>query len=136
MTHQDKTVLYAEDNPENRLLVRRILEDAGYTFIEASTGEEAIELATTHRPELILMDLNFRTHMLEKCMDGYTAAAEIKHRGYDGSIIAVTSFDIPTSVLDTNPALDDYIQKPIIDELAVPPRTIDSFLDTVAHYCK
>lgn len=51
-------VLIVDDEPNNRLLLRTILEHAGYELAEASDGEEALSLARESPPDLIIMDLN------------------------------------------------------------------------------
>ena len=50
-------VLVVEDNPRNMKLFRDVLHDSGCRTLEASTGEEAVALATEHRPNLVLMDI-------------------------------------------------------------------------------
>ena len=111
-----KTILYVEDNFENRVLVRRVLEADGYSVIEASTATEAFKKLETLVPSLILMDINMPE------MDGYTLTSKIKENpAYKKTpIIAVTA-----NVLrgDRERSLeagcDGYIQKPIdIDILA------------------
>jgi CheY-like chemotaxis protein len=52
-------VLYIEDDPVNFTLVERILEfRPSLTLMHARTGQNGIELAQTHRPRLVLLDLN------------------------------------------------------------------------------
>jgi len=51
-------ILVVEDNERNMKLVRDVLEANGYETLEASTGEEAIELARAHAPALVLMDVH------------------------------------------------------------------------------
>lgn len=53
------SVLVADDTPELRLVVRMLLERAGGFDVvaEASDGQEAIELAERHRPDVVLLDL-------------------------------------------------------------------------------
>src|SRR5216110_2961902 len=51
-------VLYIEDNRENRMLVRAVLEAAGYTIVEAEDGLAGIEAAIREEPALILLDIN------------------------------------------------------------------------------
>jgi CheY-like chemotaxis protein len=52
------TVLTVDDDPIVRADLRLVLEDAGYTVCEdARNGIEAVELARTQRPDLILLDL-------------------------------------------------------------------------------
>ncbi len=54
---QQKTVLIAEDEPNNLKLAQGILEVSGYATLEASDGQQAIELARSYHPDLILMDI-------------------------------------------------------------------------------
>ena len=64
------TILYIEDNAENRLLVRRVLEVEGFTVVEADSGMAGLKKAETTRLDLILMDINLPE------IDGY----ELTHR--------------------------------------------------------
>ena len=66
------TVLYIEDKPDNRMLVRRVLMVEGIDVIEAENAELGIDLAQKERPDLILMDINMPG------MDGYTATNSIR----------------------------------------------------------
>lgn len=50
-------VLIVEDNDKNMKLVRDVLQATGYSTLEATTGEEAVELALAHEPALVLMDV-------------------------------------------------------------------------------
>ena len=50
-------VLIVEDNEKNMKLVRDVLQATGYSTLEATTGEEAVELALSHAPALVLMDV-------------------------------------------------------------------------------
>ena len=52
-----KTVLIVEDNELNMKLFHDLLEAHGYSTVGTRSGVEAIELARTHRPDLILMDI-------------------------------------------------------------------------------
>ena len=55
---EPQTVLLVEDTEDNRFMMRRLLEMTGYRVVEAMNGEEAVKLATTESPQLILMDLS------------------------------------------------------------------------------
>ena len=46
-----------EDNEKNMKLFRDVLQATGYSTLEAATGEDAIELAVTHTPALVLLDV-------------------------------------------------------------------------------
>ena len=50
-------VLVVEDNERNMKLFRDVLAGLGLPHLEATTGERAVELATEHRPDLALMDI-------------------------------------------------------------------------------
>ena len=110
------TILYVEDNIDNRTLVRRILTAEGYTLIEAANATQAMEILNTTRPDLILMDINMPD------MDGYSLTAKIKDtpRFESTPIIALTANvmrgDRERSL---EAGCDGYIQKPIdIDKLS------------------
>jgi two-component system, cell cycle response regulator DivK len=50
-------VLVVEDNEKNMKLFRDVLLASGYRTLEATTGGQAVELATSHSPDLVLMDI-------------------------------------------------------------------------------
>ena len=54
----NRPLLIVDDYPGARYLRSRILNDAGYEVIEASTGEEALRLARERLPKLVLLDVN------------------------------------------------------------------------------
>ena len=78
------TLLIAEDNESNYILIRAILKE--YDLLHARNGNEAVRLYHEHHPDLILMDLKMPD------MDGYEATAEIRKEDSDIPIIAVTAF--------------------------------------------
>lgn len=65
-------LLVAEDSEGTLMMVRSLLEQRGYCIVEATDGEQAIEVARRERPDVILMDL-----FMPK-MDGFTAARRIR----------------------------------------------------------
>jgi two-component system cell cycle response regulator DivK len=67
-----KRVLYIEDRPDNRGLVRRVLMAEGIEVLEAATADDGISLAIQHLPDLILMDINMPGK------DGLTATQELR----------------------------------------------------------
>ena len=67
-----KKILYVEDDRNNRLLVRQLLENAGYIVVEATDGLSGIKAAQKERPDLILMDIDIPG------MDGYETTTSIK----------------------------------------------------------
>ena len=50
-------ILVVEDNEKNMKLFRDVLEASGYRTVEATTGEQAVDLAIEHGPALVLMDI-------------------------------------------------------------------------------
>ena len=117
------TILYIEDNSDNRKLVRRVLEVEGYAVVEAKDGLQAMECLQAGPVDLALMDIN----MTE--MDGYTLTARIKAMPEFANlpIVAVTANvmrgDRERSL---QAGCDGYIQKPIdIDTLS---QQIERFL--------
>jgi two-component system cell cycle response regulator DivK len=117
------TILYVEDNPDNRLLVKRILLAEDYSLLEAIDGKDALNVLKTARPDLILMDINMPD------MDGYTLTARIKSLpGFERiPILALTANVMRGDNEKTLEAgCDGYIQKPLdIDQLT---REIEKFL--------
>ena len=67
-----KHILVVEDQDDNRRILRDLLTSAGYELIEAVTGTEGVRLARSHRPELILMDIQLPE------LDGHEATRQIK----------------------------------------------------------
>jgi two-component system cell cycle response regulator DivK len=122
------TILYVEDNPDNRTLVRRILLSEDYTLLEANNAFEALEVLKSSKPDLILMDINMPD------MDGYTLTAKIK--GMPGfanvPILALTANVMRGDREKTLEAgCDGYIQKPLdIDQLI---KEIERFLARSKH---
>jgi two-component system cell cycle response regulator DivK len=51
-------ILYVEDNFENKLFVRRVIESMGHEMIEAETGLDSLKIAAQKMPDLVLMDVN------------------------------------------------------------------------------
>jgi two-component system, cell cycle response regulator DivK len=65
-------ILIAEDNAKNMKLFRDVLQASGYETLEATTGEQAIELAAQRTPDLVLMDIQLDG------MDGLTALRRLR----------------------------------------------------------
>ena len=53
----DELILLVEDNDNNRLLVRDVLQASGYRVVEAENAEDGLRMAAEQQPALILMDI-------------------------------------------------------------------------------
>ncbi len=110
-------VLYIEDNPDNRLLVRRILMASDYDFVvqEAESARKGIEMAKSQPPDIILMDLSMPE------MDGLTATQFIRTLP-ELSSVPIVALTANAMDKDRDRSLDagcdGYIRKPVdVDKL-------------------
>lgn len=110
-------ILYIEDNSDNRILIKRVLEAEGYEVVLADSGAQGMIVAATGVPDLILMDINLPD------VDGYTCTRLLRQQSATRRvpILALTA-----NVLegDRQKALEagcnGYIPKPIdVDDLPV-----------------
>jgi two-component system cell cycle response regulator DivK len=121
---QTRAILHVEDNSENRMLVKRLLQSGGFEVLEASNAEQAMEIVKNHIPDLILMDINMPD------VDGYTLTNKIKAmQGFSKvPIVAITANVMKGDREKTMRAgCDGYIEKPI---------DVDGFLDTIDRFLK
>src|SRR4030095_6118879 len=120
---QKTKILYIEDNRENRLLVRAVMEAAGYLIVDAEDGPAGIEAATPAEPALILLDITLPG------VDGYEIVAILKSFPNLAStpVIALTAYAMQGDRQRTLVAgCDGYIQKPI--DVDAFPRQVAEFL--------
>ena len=102
-------ILIIEDNEKNRKLCRDVLQVKGYRTIESETAETGLELARSHSPALILMDIQLPG------MDGITAMKQLKT---DGQTKAIPIIAITASAMTNNrtamlsEGFDGYQTKP------------------------
>jgi len=104
-----KLILVVEDQEDNRRIMRDLLTSAGYEVIEAVTGEEGVAAAETHRPDLILMDIQLPG------LDGYEATRQIKANPdlEHIPIIVVTSYALSgDDVKAFEAGCNAYVSKP------------------------
>jgi two-component system cell cycle response regulator DivK len=119
------TILYIEDDFQNRVLVRRILEASGFAIMEAEDGKTGLKLAERFVPDLILMDINLPE------IDGYEVTSRLKQMSALAQvpIIAMTANVMKGDRERTLAAgCDGYIQKPIDVDLL--PDQINRFLSS------
>ncbi len=115
-----KRILVAEDNDSNYILMNYILKKH-YEYFRARNGQEAVELAETEKPDLILMDLKMPV------MEGLEATRLIKAKTPDLPIIALTANAFDS---DRHAALeagcDDFLSKPVNADRCI--QTIAKFI--------
>ena len=116
-------VLVVEDNAMSMKLFRDVLRASGYRTIEATTGGQAVELATEHVPDLVLMDIRLPD------IDGSEAMNRLRADGRTASI-PVLALTAQAMYGDRERLLaagfDGYLSKPV---------DVVELLGTVRRYC-
>lgn len=103
-------ILYVEDNFENKLFVRRVIESMGHEMMEAENGFDSLTLAAERKPDMILMDVNIPG------MDGLETTTKFKADPElsDIPIIALTANAMKGDKERCLAAgCDGYMQKPV-----------------------
>jgi PAS domain S-box-containing protein len=116
-------VLVAEDVTLNQLLMKTLLDDAGYEVDIASNGKVAVEKLKKNKYDIVLMDLQMPV------MNGYEATEEIRNNlGLTLPIIALTA-DVTTTDVEKCRAIgmNDYISKPVDEKVLY--RKLKIYLD-------
>ena len=116
-------ILVVEDNEKNMKLFRDVLVATGFRTLEATTGGQAVELATEHRPDLVLMDIRLPD------IDGVEALGRLRADERTASIpvLALTAQAMEGDRERFRAAgFDGYISKPV---------NIVSLISTVKQHC-
>jgi two-component system, cell cycle response regulator DivK len=117
-----KLVLIVEDNELNMKLFRDLLEAHGYRTVGTRNGNEAVDLARAHRPDLILMDIQLPE------ISGLDVTRKLKADAGLARIpvIAVTAFAMKGDEERIRQGgCEAYLSKPI---------SVAKFLETVRHF--
>ena len=108
-------ILVVEDNEKSMKLLRDVLRATGYRTLEATTGEQALRLASTHGPALVLMDIRLPD------MSGIEALRRLRmdQRTAPIPVVAVTAEAMKGDLERfIRAGFDGYLSKPVdIDEL-------------------
>lgn len=105
-------ILVVDDEPQIRRVLRSTLSFRGYAITEASSGEEAIDLARKSKPDLILLDVNLPG------MSGIETCREIRSWSAVPIIILTVRNAERDKVVALDAGADDYVTKPFgIEEL-------------------
>ena len=116
-------ILVVADNEKNMKLFRDVLLAAGYRTLEATTGGRAVELATEHRPDLVLMDIRLPD------IDGVEALGRLRA---DERIASIPVIALTAQAMEGDrerflaAGFDGYLSKPV---------NIADLVATVKRYC-
>jgi two-component system, cell cycle response regulator DivK len=117
-------VLIVEDNEKNMKLFRDVLQATGFETLEATGGEEGVQVAIEHVPDLVLMDIQLAG------MDGVTALRRVREDERTASI-PVVALTAQAMTGDRERFLDagfnGYISKPV---------NVGEFIATVKRFCE
>lgn len=117
-------ILVVEDNEKNMKLFRDVLRAKGYRTLEASTGARAVELASEHRPDLVLMDVQLPD------LDGVEALGRLRA---DERTVSIPVLALTAQAMQGDrerflaAGFDGYVSKPV---------NIVALVDTVKQYCE
>jgi two-component system, cell cycle response regulator DivK len=118
-----KVVLIVDDDPRSMKLSYDLLNVFGYTTLAAFNGQQAVEMAKNHRPDLILMDIQLPV------MDGLSATRLIKAdpTTKDIPIVAATAYAMKGDEDKVIAAgCNGYVTKPI--DIQVLLKTVEKYL--------
>jgi len=116
-------ILVVEDNEMNMKLLRDVLVATGYRTLEATTGREAVELATEHAPDLVLMDIQLPD------LDGAQALRRLRA---DGRTAAIPVLAVTAQAMHGDrerflaAGFDGYVSKPV---------NVRELIGTVRQHC-
>jgi CheY-like chemotaxis protein len=116
-----KKILIVDDSSMARMIIQQILDEAGYSYIEASGGAEALATIERESPDLMILDL------LMPGMQGTNVLEELKAKKIDIPVI-VASADIQDSSkqLCYELGAKSFINKPVRNAELI--RTIEEIL--------
>lgn len=120
---KDALVLIVDDNERNVKLARDVLRFAGFRTLDASTGAEALSLASKHLPDVVLLDIRLPD------LDGTTVMRRLKDDVHTAQVpvVALTSFAMKGDrERFLAQGFDGYLEKPI---------SVKEFPEAVAGYC-
>jgi two-component system KDP operon response regulator KdpE len=106
MTEIQPILLVVEDEPQMRRFLRTSLANHGYRVVEATSGEEALTLARSHNPELVLLDLGLPDK------DGLDVARKLREWMTAPIIVVSARGQEDDKVKALDEGADDYLTKP------------------------
>lgn len=117
--HDSATVLIVEDDDGSRLLLRRVLEDAGHSVLEAGDGPTALRMLSTADADLVVLDLGLPGQ------DGLEVIARIRDATAIPVLMLTARAGEHERVIGLDSGADDYMVKPYsVAELAARVRAL------------
>jgi two-component system, cell cycle response regulator DivK len=119
----NERVLVVEDNDKNMKLFRDVLVAMGYRTLEATTGREAVDLASEHTPDLVLMDIQLPD------LDGMQALQRLRA---DARTAAIPVVALTAQAMRGDrerflaAGFDGYVSKPV---------NVHDLVETVRQHC-
>jgi len=111
------TILVAEDNETNQMLISIMLEEKGLNFTIVNNGQEAVDAALQKEYDIIFMDINM------PILDGVSATKILREANYTKPIISLSANVIESDIISFKEAgVNDTLNKPII------PKELDKIL--------
>ena len=111
---QEKLVLVADDDQDQRTVLRSVLQANGYRVLEAVNESQALEMARAEKPDLAILDV-----MMDEMDSGFQVCRQIREHAdlKETRVIILTSVGEKTGINfstdDTYLPADDYVPKPI-----------------------
>jgi len=105
------TILHIDDNEANRYIVMRMLKKAGYGVIEAATGTEALSMAASSRPDLIILDVQLPD------LNGFEVCVQLKANPITANIpvlhLSATFVEGKDKAEGLDSGADGYLAQPV-----------------------
>ena len=101
-----QTILVVEDEASIQRVVRTYLENAGFQVLSSDDGARALALAESHRPDLVVLDLNLPG------MDGMEVAARLRQKSDVYILMLTARTEEVDRVAGLKIGADDYLTKP------------------------
>ena len=107
-------ILVVDDEPLQRNILETILSEEGYETYVASSGEEALKIAKSYNPDVVLTDLKM------KGMDGIALLERIKSLKPEPTVVMMTAFGTVTTAVEAmKRGAFDYLTKPLDKDVVI-----------------
>jgi two-component system KDP operon response regulator KdpE len=103
------TILVIDNEPASRHFLRKVLANAGYKVVEASTGAEAMDRISTNNCEMIVLDPALSD------MDGLDVICGVRQQTQMPVIVLSTRDDVHSKIRALDLGADDYLTKPFAE---------------------